>query len=148
VFFLSFFLLMDGRERRRCALLSLGSPKLTFTHTLSIYARGAARSALRTSPLSRLGRWLHFVSLCGCWPFFFERSVSLRENALVIHYTRNDHVLRDGELVLMDAGGEYKCAVSMRHTHSLTHSRDRLRVFLTGSGYASDICESNQPTLL
>ena len=31
-----------------------------------------------------------------------------RENALVIHYTRNDHLLRDGELVLMDAGGEYK----------------------------------------
>ena len=31
-----------------------------------------------------------------------------RENALVIHYTRNDHILRDGELVLMDAGGEYK----------------------------------------
>ena len=30
------------------------------------------------------------------------------ENALVIHYTRNDHLLRDGELVLMDAGGEYK----------------------------------------
>jgi hypothetical protein len=31
-----------------------------------------------------------------------------RENALIIHYTRNDHLLRDGELVLMDAGGEYK----------------------------------------
>lgn len=108
-----FFWLTDGRERRRCALLSLGSPKLTSTHTLSIYARGAVRSAPRTSPLSRLGRWLHFVSVCGCWSFFFESSVSLRENALVIHYTRNDHVLRDGELVLMDAGGEYKCAVSM-----------------------------------
>ena len=31
-----------------------------------------------------------------------------RENALIIHYTRNDHLLRDGELVLLDAGGEYK----------------------------------------
>ena len=29
---------------------------------------------------------------------------------MVIHYTRNDHLLRDGELVLMDAGGEYKYA--------------------------------------
>jgi intermediate cleaving peptidase 55 len=33
--------------------------------------------------------------------------VASGENALVIHYTRNDHLLRDGELVLMDAGGEY-----------------------------------------
>lgn len=29
-------------------------------------------------------------------------------NALIIHYTANDHILRNGELVLMDAGGEYQ----------------------------------------
>ncbi|KAI0315361.1 peptidase M24 [Amylostereum chailletii] len=28
-------------------------------------------------------------------------------NALIIHYTKNDHLLRDGELVLIDAGCEY-----------------------------------------
>jgi len=32
-------------------------------------------------------------------------------NALIIHYTANDHVLRNGELVLMDAGGEYQFAL-------------------------------------
>ena len=35
-------------------------------------------------------------------------------NALIIHYTANDHVLRKGELVLVDAGGEYRF-VLLRH---------------------------------
>ncbi|KAK3175326.1 hypothetical protein OEA41_002573 [Lepraria neglecta] len=29
------------------------------------------------------------------------------QNGSIIHYTQNDHLLRDGELVLVDAGGEY-----------------------------------------
>ena len=90
---------------RLCALLSLGSLKVIFVRTLSIYARGAARSVLRTSLLSHPGRW-PFVS------FSFFNGETYRENALIIHYTRNDHLLRDGELVLIDAGGEYKYAVS------------------------------------
>lgn len=35
----------------------------------------------------------------------------LRKNALTIHYTSNDSVLQDGEMVLMDAGGEYQYVV-------------------------------------
>ena len=31
-----------------------------------------------------------------------------RPNALIIHYTNNDQIMRDGEMVLIDAGGEYK----------------------------------------
>ena len=52
--------LADARERnRRCALLSTGSPKLIFRRTLSIYARGAVRSVLRTSPSSHLGKRIY-----------------------------------------------------------------------------------------
>jgi intermediate cleaving peptidase 55 len=59
-----------------------------------------------------------------------------RENALVIHYTRNDHLLRDGELVLMDAGGEYKyVSLHVREIPELTAA-----VASFYSGYASDIC--------
>ena len=47
-----------------------------------------------------------------CFLFRFFNGATYRENALIIHYTRNDHLLRDGELVLIDAGGEYKYAVS------------------------------------
>ena len=66
--------------------------------------------------------------------------VNYRENALIIHYTRNDHLLRDGELVLMDAGGEYKYALPIPlHAHTLTH--------VICSGYASDICEQTLPPL-
>jgi hypothetical protein len=55
---------------------------------------------------------------------------------LVIHYTRNDHLLRDGELVLMDAGGEYKYVfLHVREIPELT-----VVVASFYSGYASDIC--------
>jgi Xaa-Pro aminopeptidase len=53
------------------------------------------------------GRWTWILSV----RFLFLSILTYRENALIIHYTRNDHLLRDGELVLIDAGGEYKCAV-------------------------------------
>ena len=59
---------------------------------------------------------------------------SSRENALVIHYTRNDHLLRDGELVLIDAGGEYK------YVSFYVWTQNQLTDPLLYSGYASDIC--------
>jgi hypothetical protein len=59
-----------------------------------------------------------------------------RENALVIHYTRNDHLLRDGELVLMDAGGEYKYV--FLHVREIPELTAVVASFY--SGYASDIC--------
>jgi intermediate cleaving peptidase 55 len=31
-----------------------------------------------------------------------------RSNSLVLHYTRNDQLVEEGELVLMDAGCEYQ----------------------------------------
>ncbi|KAL1976111.1 hypothetical protein VTN31DRAFT_2393 [Thermomyces dupontii] len=43
----------------------------------------------------------------GCDCSAFVPVVAGGRNALSIHYTRNDDVLRDGELVLVDAGGEY-----------------------------------------
>ncbi|KAK5798054.1 hypothetical protein VI817_004345 [Penicillium citrinum] len=42
----------------------------------------------------------------GCDGSAFVPVVAGGENALSIHYTRNDDVLRDGDLVLVDGGGE------------------------------------------
>jgi Xaa-Pro aminopeptidase len=35
-------------------------------------------------------------------------TINCRPNALIIHYTSNDHLIRDGEMLLVDAGCEYK----------------------------------------
>jgi len=43
----------------------------------------------------------------GCDTTAFVPVVAGGPNALSIHYTRNDDVLRDGQLVLVDGGGEY-----------------------------------------
>ena len=69
--------------------------------------RGAAHSVQRMSLLLPLGKLDSFLTL-----LFNLSIIFYRENALIIHYTRNDHLLRDGELVLIDAGGEYKCAAA------------------------------------
>ena len=43
----------------------------------------------------------------GCEWNAFEPVIARGKNALSIHYVRNDDVLRDGELVLVDGGGTY-----------------------------------------
>jgi intermediate cleaving peptidase 55 len=43
----------------------------------------------------------------GCDGVSFEPVVAGGKNALSIHYVRNDDVLREGEMVLVDGGGEY-----------------------------------------
>jgi intermediate cleaving peptidase 55 len=43
----------------------------------------------------------------GCDGWAYVPVVAGGSNALSIHYVRNDNVLRDDELVLVDAGGEY-----------------------------------------
>jgi Metallopeptidase family M24 len=48
-----------------------------------------------------------------------EHFSQCRENMLIIHYTRNDHVLCDRELILIDAGGEYKCVPSILSYHNI-----------------------------
>jgi intermediate cleaving peptidase 55 len=45
---------------------------------------------------------------CTAWRYSLTKC---RPNALTIHYTSNDHIIRSGEMILMDAGCEYKCAV-------------------------------------
>ncbi|KAH0559637.1 hypothetical protein GP486_003850 [Trichoglossum hirsutum] len=45
--------------------------------------------------------------LRGCDTSAYVPVVAGGKNALSIHYVRNDDILRDGELVLVDAGGEY-----------------------------------------
>ncbi|KAK9460540.1 peptidase M24, structural domain-containing protein [Lipomyces oligophaga] len=43
----------------------------------------------------------------GCEKSAYVPVVAGGTNALAIHYTRNDNVLHDGDLVLIDAGGQY-----------------------------------------
>ena len=43
----------------------------------------------------------------GCEGTAFEPVVAGAENALSIHYVRNDDILREGQLVLVDGGGTY-----------------------------------------
>ncbi|MBY0545089.1 MAG: Xaa-Pro aminopeptidase [Gammaproteobacteria bacterium] len=43
----------------------------------------------------------------GCRAPAYSSIIGGGENACILHYTTNDHRLNDGDLVLMDAGGEY-----------------------------------------
>jgi intermediate cleaving peptidase 55 len=55
-----------------------------------------------------LGAYLEYqFKKNGCDDIAFEPVVAGAENALSIHYVRNDNVLRDGHIVLMDGGGSY-----------------------------------------
>ncbi|KAI0301929.1 peptidase M24 [Multifurca ochricompacta] len=77
-----------------------------------ISARAHAKKTMRFAQpgLSEADLHAHFEYICargGAQRPAYVPVIASGENALIIHYTRNDHLLRDGELVLMDAGGEY-----------------------------------------
>ncbi|KAI0276899.1 peptidase M24 [Russula aff. rugulosa BPL654] len=76
-----------------------------------ISARAHAKTMRFAQPgLSEADLQAHFEYICargGAQRPAYVPVVASGENALIIHYTRNDHLLRDGELVLIDAGGEY-----------------------------------------
>ncbi|KAH9037655.1 peptidase M24 [Lactarius pseudohatsudake] len=76
-----------------------------------ISARAHAKTMRFAQPgLSEADLQAHFEYMCarsGVQRPAYVPVVASGENALAIHYTRNDHLLRDGELVLLDAGGEY-----------------------------------------
>ncbi|KAI0302970.1 peptidase M24 [Russula brevipes] len=87
-----------------------------------ISARAHAKTMRFAQPgLSEADLHAHFEYICargGAQRPAYVPVVASGENALVIHYTRNDHLLRDGELVLVDAGGEYNTYLSgKRHVH-------------------------------
>ncbi|KAI0063075.1 peptidase M24 [Artomyces pyxidatus] len=76
-----------------------------------ISGRAHAKTMRFAQPgLSEADLAAHFEYMCARggsqWPAYVP-VVASGENALIIHYTKNDHLLRDGELVLIDAGGEY-----------------------------------------
>ncbi|KAI1906298.1 aminopeptidase [Ophidiomyces ophidiicola] len=52
------------------------------------------------------------IKINGCEQLAFVPVVAGGQNALSIHYVRNDDVLRDGSLVLVDGGGSYGGYVS------------------------------------
>lgn len=55
-----------------------------------------------------LGAFLDYeFKIGGCESPAYVPVIAGGKNALSIHYVRNDHVLQDGQIVLVDAGGEY-----------------------------------------
>jgi len=55
-----------------------------------------------------LGAFLDYdFKIGGCEATAYVPVIAGGKNALSIHYVRNDAVLKDGEIVLVDAGGEY-----------------------------------------
>jgi intermediate cleaving peptidase 55 len=55
-----------------------------------------------------LGAFLDYdFKIGGCDTTAYVPVIAGGQHALSIHYVRNDDVLRDGEIVLVDAGGEY-----------------------------------------
>lgn len=62
-----------------------------------------------------------------------------RANSLIIHYTTNDQIIRDDEMILIDAGCEYKLVPS------LSVNRTACNLLIIFSGYASDISECDLP---
>ena len=51
---------------------------------------------------------LHELSRQGCRSVAYDSIVASGENACVLHYTDNNHLLKPGDLVLIDAGAEYE----------------------------------------
>ncbi len=83
--------------------------------TMATAAKVTAEAHLRAMQLARPGRYeyeieaeiLRTFRAHGCKRTAFETIVASGPNATVLHYTRNDRVLQDGELLLVDAGAEY-----------------------------------------
>ncbi|KAI0029389.1 peptidase M24 [Vararia minispora EC-137] len=76
-----------------------------------ISGRAHAKTMRFTEPgMSEGDLQAHFEYICarsGSQRPAYVPVVASGENALIIHYTKNHHLVRDGELVLMDAGCEY-----------------------------------------
>ncbi len=52
---------------------------------------------------------LHEFMIHGCRSPAYPSIVGAGANACILHYTENDAPLRDGDLLLIDAGAEYEC---------------------------------------
>ena len=50
----------------------------------------------------------YFISIKGCNGLAYPNIVAGGNNATILHYIKNNDILKDGELLLVDAGGEYK----------------------------------------
>ncbi|MBT6208131.1 MAG: M24 family metallopeptidase [Francisellaceae bacterium] len=50
----------------------------------------------------------HHVQYNGCRTLAYPAIVATGANACILHYTNNEDELKDGDLLLIDAGGEYK----------------------------------------
>ena len=73
-------------------------------HTSSTYARETVHNALLMCRLWHRGMCLRSVS-----HDVVNRHAHTSPNGLIIHYTSNNQLIADGEMVLIDAGCEYKC---------------------------------------
>ena len=77
---------------------------MLFQHTSSTYVHETAHNVLLMCQLWHRGMCLRSVS-----HIIVNRRTYASPNGLIIHYTSNNQLIADGEMVLIDAGCEYKC---------------------------------------
>ena len=81
------------------------------TTAARISAQGHKRAMLLSKPGLREyqleAELLHEFTRSGCKSAAYNSIVATGPNACILHYDRNDDELRDGDLVLIDAGGEF-----------------------------------------
>jgi intermediate cleaving peptidase 55 len=87
-----------------CDLRGPESRKPLLLHTLNTSARYLVPSDWRMFLSLPQGRFCHVYSAG------VDAGPLIRPNALIIHYTSNNHLIRTDETILIDAGCEYKYA--------------------------------------
>jgi Xaa-Pro aminopeptidase len=80
-------------------------------------AEVSAQAHIRAMKFTKPGKWeyqveaelLHEFMLNGCRSPAYPSIVGGGENGCILHYVENDHRLKNNDLLLIDAGAEYKC---------------------------------------
>jgi Xaa-Pro aminopeptidase len=80
-------------------------------------AEVSAQAHIRAMKFTKPGKWeyqveaelLHEFMLNGCRSPAYPSIVGGGENGCILHYVENDHRLKSNDLLLIDAGAEYKC---------------------------------------
>lgn len=76
----------------------------------SVAAHRRAMQACRhlTNESQLEAEWLYELTRQGCRNTAYDPIVASGENACILHYTKNDAMLSQGDLILIDAGGEFE----------------------------------------
>lgn len=109
------FLMLDHRLHEMRLIKSKGELDL-----MREAGQIAVRAHMRAMQVCRPGMYeyqveaefMHEFYRAGCSGPAYTSIVAGGDNACILHYTENDQLLRDGDLLLIDAGCEYQCYAS------------------------------------